>query len=61
MPSRPPSLRHKGNGAFGQAPKHPFKLDFNKYVKGQKLDGISKISLNNNVLDSVATRSNIVL
>jgi spore coat protein H len=49
-------LRHKGNGAFGTAPKHPFKIDFDKYVDGQAVDGITRISLNNNVYDTSKMR-----
>jgi spore coat protein CotH len=45
-------MRYKGNGAFGNAPKHPFKIDFNKFVDGQQFHGVTKLSLNNNVYDT---------
>jgi len=47
-------LRYKGNSSFSTArdiPKKSFKIDFNRFVKGQKFFGITKLNLNNNVLD----------
>ena len=47
-------LRYKGNSSFSTArgiPKKSFKIDFNKFVKGQKFLGLTKLNLNNNVLD----------
>src|SRR6185369_2017183 len=32
--------------------KRSFKLELNKYVKGQKIAGISKLNLHNNVTDA---------
>ena len=47
-------LRYKGNSSFSTArgiPKKSFKIDFNKFVKAQKFLGLTKLNLNNNVLD----------
>ena len=47
-------LRYKGNSSFSTArdiPKKSFKIDFNRFVKGQKFLGLTKLNLNNNVLD----------
>ncbi len=47
-------LRFKGNASYsvtGKGNKKPFKVDFNRYVKGQKFHGLSSIILNNNALD----------
>ncbi len=47
-------LRYKGNSSFSTArgiPKKSFKIDFNKFTKGQKFLGLTKLNLNNNVLD----------
>ena len=47
-------LRYKGNSSFSTArgiPKKSFKIDFNRFVKGQKFVGLTKLNLNNNVLD----------
>jgi spore coat protein CotH len=49
-------LRYKGNGTFRNASrgngKYPLKIDLNKYVKGQKLAGVTTINLQNNVTDA---------
>jgi hypothetical protein len=39
------AVRYKGNGTFvfsRNDPKHSLKIDLNKFVKGQKLAGVSK-------------------
>src|SRR5437879_7823394 len=48
-------VRYKGNGTFLESRgslKRPVKLDLNKHVKGQKLAGITKLNLHNNVTDA---------
>jgi hypothetical protein len=48
-------VRAKGNGTFtpvARFPKPSLKIDFNKYVKGQKLGGVSTINLHNNITDA---------
>jgi spore coat protein H len=53
------ALRFKGNSSFVRAPnawKRPFKLDFNRLVKGRKLGGIEELVLNNNVNDATQMR-----
>ncbi len=55
-------LRYKGNSSFSSArsiPKKSFKIDFNRFVKGQKFVGLTKLSLNNNVLDPSQIREAI--
>ena len=47
-------LRYKGNSSFSTArgiPKKSFKIDLNRFVKRQKFLGLTKLNLNNNVLD----------
>ena len=49
------AVRYKGNGTFMQSRgslKRSLKVDFNKFVKGQKLAGISKLNFHNNVTDA---------
>jgi spore coat protein H len=49
------SLRYKGNGTFmaSQATdKRSLKVDLNDFVKGQKLAGLTKLNLHNNVTDA---------
>src|SRR5438034_9190100 len=49
------AVRYKGNGTFMQSRdslKRSLKLDLNKYVKGQKLAGVSKLNLHSNVTDA---------
>jgi len=49
------AVRYKGNGTFvfsRNDPKHSLKIDLNKFVKGQKLAGVSKLNLHNNVMDA---------
>jgi spore coat protein H len=48
------AVRYKGNGTFLQSRgslKRSFKLELNKYTKGQKLAGITRLNLHNNVTD----------
>lgn len=44
-------LRVKGNSsrAMAQGDALPFKVDMNRYLSGQRLDGLTKINLHNNV------------
>ncbi len=47
-------LRFKGNSSYNAALttyKKPYKLDFNRFVDGQKLHGIGTLNLNNNAYD----------
>jgi spore coat protein H len=47
-------VRYKGNGTFLSSRdglKRSFKLDFNQFVKGQKLAGMSQLNLHNSVRD----------
>lgn len=49
------AARYKGNGTFfgsRNQEKKPLKLDLNKFVKGQKLAGISTLNLHNEVTDA---------
>jgi hypothetical protein len=49
------AVRAKGNGTFtpvARFPKPSIKIDLNKYVKGQKLGGVSTINLHNNITDA---------
>ena len=48
------AVRPKGNGSFqpvNRFPKPSFKVDLNKYVKGQKLAGLTTINLHNNITE----------
>ena len=48
-------LRFKGNSSFratGPRLKKPFKIDLNRFTKGQKLHGRTKLNLSNSFLDS---------
>lgn len=45
-------VRLKGFTSYqGEALKNPFKIDFNRFVKGKRLDGLRKINLNNATAD----------
>ena len=49
------AVRYKGNGTYMQSRdslKRSLKIDLNKYVKGQKLAGVTKLNLHNNVSDA---------
>jgi len=48
-------VRFKGNGTYGvgqAAGKISFKIDLNKFVKGQKLDGLSTLNLHSTITDA---------
>ncbi len=48
-------MRFKGNGTYNAVPKFgkpSFKIDLNKYVKGQKLAGVSTLNLHSNITDA---------
>jgi len=48
------AVRYKGNNSYMSAQgsfKKSLKLDFNRYVKGQKLVGLTKLNLHNNITD----------
>jgi len=48
-------IRYKGNSTYMQSRdslKRSLKLEFNKYVKGQKIAGVTKLNLHSNVTDS---------
>jgi spore coat protein CotH len=49
------AVRYKGNGTFLESRgslKRSLKVDLNKYVKGQKLAGVTKLNFHNNVTDA---------
>jgi spore coat protein CotH len=49
------AVRYKGNGTYMESrnlDKKSLKIDLNKYVKGQKVAGQSKLNLHNNVTDA---------
>lgn len=49
------AVRYKGNSTFMSSRgslKRPLKLDLNKFVKGQKLAGVSKLNFRNHVMDA---------
>ena len=49
------AVRYKGNGTYMQSRdslKRSLKVELNKYVKGQKLAGLTKLNLHNNVTDA---------
>lgn len=55
-------IRLKGNSSFGgHSLKKSIKLKFNKYVSGQKLDGLKKFNLNNNFNDPTLMREKLFL
>jgi spore coat protein H len=48
-------VRYKGNSTYMQSRdslKRSLKLEFNKYVKGQKIAGVTKLNLHSNVTDA---------
>ena len=52
-------LRFKGNGSYmlsAASRKRPFKIDFNRYVDGQKFQGMQQLNLHNNVMDPTHVR-----
>lgn len=53
------SIRFKGNGTYmmsGSLIKRPFKIDLDKLVKGQSINGITTLNLGNNVMDQTGLR-----
>ena len=49
------AVRYKGNGTYLQSAhqlKRPFKVDLNEFTKGQKLAGMAKLNLHNNITDA---------
>lgn len=55
-------VQFKGNSSYN-APgnKKPFKIDFNEFVQGQKIDGIKTINLNNAMGDPTLLREKTFL
>ena len=52
-------LRFKGNGSYmlsAGSRKRPFKIDFNRYVDGQKFHGMQQFNLHSNVMDPTHAR-----
>ncbi len=52
-------IRFKGNASYAGSArvlKRPFKLDFDRYVEGQRLFGLSQVNLNNNAFDGSMLR-----
>ncbi|MBI5760165.1 MAG: CotH kinase family protein, partial [Planctomycetales bacterium] len=52
-------LRFKGNGSYmlsAAGRKRPFKIDFNRFVDGQKFHGMQQLNLHNNVMDPTHVR-----
>lgn len=52
-------LRFKGNGTYmlsGASRKRPFKIDFDRFVDGQKFHGMQQLNLHNNVMDPTHVR-----
>ena len=56
-------IRFKGESSYEFYPgkKKPFRLKFNKYVKGQDYDGIEELNLNNNFKDPTMIREKLYL
>jgi hypothetical protein len=54
-------VRLKGGGSQSgnSQERWPFRIDFQKYVANRQLDGVSKISFNNNVFDSSYLRETL--
>ena len=54
-PFKGTGLRFKGNSSYrfsSRGMKRPFKIDTNRFIKGQKLHGRTKLTLSNAFLDS---------
>jgi spore coat protein CotH len=52
-------LRFKGNGTYmmsAASRKRPMKIDFNRFVDGQKFHGMQQLNLHNNVMDPTHVR-----
>ena len=56
-------IRFKGESSYEFYPgkKKPFRIKFNKFIKGQNLDGLEEINLNNNFKDPTMIREKIYL
>lgn len=56
-------IRFKGESSYEFYPgkKKPFRIKFNKYVKGQDMDGLEEINLNNNFKDPTMLREKVYL
>lgn len=53
-------IKAKGNSSFNNpSQKKPFKLDFNEFVSGQKLDGLKKLNFNNAFKDPSFVREKL--
>lgn len=55
-------LRYKGNSSYssaGNTNKKSFKIDFNRVVENQEFLGLSKLNLNNNILDPSQVRETL--
>ncbi len=55
-------LRYKGNSSYSSASgtkKKSFKIDFNRVVAGQEFLGLTKLNLNNNILDPSQARETL--
>jgi hypothetical protein len=49
------AVRYKGNGTYmgsRMTDKKSFKVDLNEFVKGQKVGGVAKLNLHNNITDN---------
>lgn len=49
------AVRYKGNGTFVESwgsPKRSLKVDLNRFVKGQKLAGVTQLNFHNNITDA---------
>ncbi len=56
-------IRFKGESSYEFYPgkKKPFRIKFNKYIKGQEMDGLEELNLNNNFKDPTMMREKIYL
>jgi hypothetical protein len=56
-------IRFKGESSYEFYPgkKKPFRINFDKFVKGQDMDGIEELNLNNNFKDPTMIREKIYL
>jgi len=56
------AVRFKGNSTYATTSsilRRPFKIDLDRYVEGQGWAGLKKLVLNNNVMDSSASRETL--
>lgn len=52
-------LRFKGNGTYmmsAQGRRRPLKIDFDRYVDGQRFHGLQQLNLHNNIMDPTRLR-----